>query len=555
MGLVIDILNKYCEDVQSDKILSCIYVKQATQRFADDLKRTDIVFNEPAALDKLNFISNLKFTEGQWAGKPFKLEPWQTFIVANVFGWMRPNGLRRFKYVDLIVPRKNAKSTLAGAIGNAMLYADGENAAQVYSAATKLAQAKYVYNAAAAQVRASEVLIKVSRVSTAINNNRIVYGDNIFSPLENKPDTQDGMNPSCAIIDEYHAHKNDELVDVIETGMGARSQPLLFKISTEGFGGIQSPFAKRRKYMEDVLSGNVQDDAMFCCIWTIDKEDDWTDPKAWSKANPNWEVSVFPNSLLDKIELAKNNAQKGVQFKTKHLNIACATENIWLSDSEITDGQIDFDEKELLGRPCYAAFDLASTRDFTALVVKFPMDNGTYCNLFRYYLPESALEKRTGAELMMYSQWQQDGFLTITEGNATDYVYIQNDILEVSEKYDLRILGYDRYNATDLVIKLMDELPEDIFLPIAQTIGHLSPACKGLEKDIVEHRNYHNGNPVQRWMYSNTVLKVDHNGNQKPNKEKSKNKIDGVVAEVMCKACEMHYETNNQSQWFEPIEF
>jgi len=551
-----EILKQYCDDVLSDKIISCIYVKQAVQRHLDDLQRDDITFSEEAALKPLNFISNLSFTEGEWAGQKFKLESWQIFIIANMFGWLRPNGRRRFKYVDIAVPRKNAKSTLAGAIGNFMLYADGEGAPQVYSAATKLDQAKYVFNAAAAQVRSHEILNKESNVFSSVNNNRIVYADGFFRPLEWRPESQDGMNPSFAVIDEYHAHKNDDLVDVLETGMGARMQPILFKISTEGFGGLASPFSKRRKYLEDVLSGNVKDDSVFAMIYTIDEGDDWTEERSWIKANPNWKVSVYPSSLSDKIDLAKNNAQKGVQFKTKHLNIACNTEAVWISDQEYMKKQEAYNVDQLVGLPCYGGLDLASVRDFTALVLKFPLDDGTFKNIYKYYLPEIALENRNGSEQMMCSQWQQDGFLTITEGNVTDYAIIKADILKFAEIYDLRILAYDRYNASDLASSLLDELGEGILIPMHQSIGHLTAPCKALEVDILNHLNQHNNNPIQRWMFSNTILKIDHNGNQKPNKEKSKNKIDGVVAEVMAKGAQLHHEANDKpNQWFAPIEF
>lgn len=556
MTSLTDILNKYCEDVLSDKMLSCIYVKQAVHRFKEDLKRKDISFNKKKALQAIGFISNLKLTEGEWAGQPFKLEPWQIFIVANVFGWERPNGIRRFKYVDIVVPRKNAKSTLAGAIGNYMLFADGEGAPQVYSAATKLDQAKYVFNAAAAQVRAEPLLSKEAKVFTSVNNNRIVYGDGYFRPLEWRPESQDGMNPSFAVIDEYHAHKNDDLVDVLETGMGARKHPILFKISTEGFGGLDTPFAKRRKYCEDVLSGNIKDDAMFTIIFTIDDGDDWTDPKSWEKANPNWNVSVKPSSLSDKIELAKNNAQKGVQFKTKHLNIACNAENVWINDTDYMKNQTAYNEEDLAGMRCYGGLDLASVRDFTALVLKFPLEDGTFKNIYRYYLPELALENRNGTEQMMYMQWQQDGVLKITEGNVTDYEVVKNDILKFAEIYDLKLLAYDRYNASDLATSLLDSLGDDVLMPMSQTIGHLSPPCKALEADILNNLNQHNGNPVQRWMFSNTVLKIDDMGNQKPNKAKSKNKIDGVVAEVMAKGAQLHFEANETPKvWFDPIEF
>ena len=553
MGKVLQIMDKYCADVLSDKILSCVWVKKAVTRHLNDLKNGKFTFDEDAARKPLKFISRLTLIEGEWRGQRLKLEPWQVFIIASIFGWKRENGTRRYNRATVIVPRKNAKSTLAAAIGLYLLYEDGEGAPQIYTAATKLKQAKIVFNIAAEMVKYEPRLMLVSSVSQSTNHSRISYDGGIFRPMEWNPDTDDGLNPHGAIIDEYHAHKNDDLVDVLDTGMGSRKQPLMAIITTEGFGGEESPHAKNRKYGEDVLNGLVEDDSEFFIIFTMDKDDDWRSLEARKKANPNWGVSVYAQYLNDRVKKASMSNDKERQYKTKHLNIAVDAPDVWIEAEQIKKDQVAFNEDDLVGEQCFIGLDLAMVKDFTSFVLKFPRPDGTYCNIYRHYLPEETFEKRSSREKMMFESWVADGYLTITPGNTTDYRTIKTDILACFDKYDVKLLAYDHWNSSYLISELLDELEDDeLFIKQPQTIGQMSEPCKAVERDILACRNYHNNNPVICWQYSNAVLRKDDMENQKPDKKKSTNKIDGVVAEVMAKSAQMHWEMENKDEWFEP---
>jgi phage terminase large subunit-like protein len=260
------------------------------------LQRTDIIFNEDLYLHAVEFIESLEHTVGTYAGNLFKLEPWQHFIVANLFGFVKPDGYRRYTRAYVEVPRKNGKSTFSNALMLYGLLADGEEGAQVYSAATKLDQAMMVFSESARVCKQVDWIAEGVNVYNSVNNRRINYGNSFYRPLEWNPGKQDGLNTHFAVIDEYHAHSSDELYNVIRNSMGARLQPLLFVITTAGFNR-ESACYRHRQYCTQVLEGAINDDALFSVIYTLDDGDDWMNPLNWAKANPNYGVSVQPDDM------------------------------------------------------------------------------------------------------------------------------------------------------------------------------------------------------------------------------------------------------------------
>jgi len=490
----------------------------------------------------VNFIEELPHTVGTYAGNNFKLEPWQHFVVANLFGFVKPDGLRRFTRAYVEVPRKNGKSTFSNAIMLYGLLADGEETSQVYSAATKLDQAMMVFSEGARVCKKTDWLSEAVQVYNSVNNRRINYGESVYRPLEWNPGKQDGLNTHMAVIDEYHAHPIDELYNVIRNSMGARSQPLLFVITTAGFNR-ESACYRHRQYCTKVLEGGINDDALFSVIYTLDQGDDWKDPTNWEKANPNWKVSVNPRQLEEGLQEALELSHKEVEFKTKLLNVWTDTANVWIPDDKWMEC---IDEAEPTGT-CYGGLDLATTGDFCALSLFWPESKiiKTW-----YWLPEDNVKRRNDQQGDAIRDWVRDGFITATDGNVTDYDFIRAKILELAEKYELKEIAYDRWNATQIVNDLVSD--NITMYPFGQGFGSMSAPTKELERRVNKIDIFHDGNPVTRWMMGNVMLKRDPSDNIKIDKAKSGDKVDGPVSIVMALGTYLQEAQSEQSEdfWF-----
>jgi len=536
----------YAEEVLAGRIVACELVRLACKRYKNDRASDKWVFDEDLAQHAVSFIEALTHTTGEAAGRPFILEPWQEFIVWNIFGFVGKDGGRRFSRAYVEVPRKNGKSTFSSALMLYGLLADGESGAQVYSAATKLDQAMMVFGESVRMVRAQDWLHDECNVYNSINNRRITHAENIYKPLEWNPGKQDGLNTHFAVIDEYHAHPNDELYNVIFNSMGARRQPLLFTITTAGFNR-ESPCFKHRQYCSQVLQGGIQDDALFSVVYTLDPGDDWMNPEVWAKANPNWGVSVYPKKLEQAITEAKELAHKEVEFKTKLLNVWTDTAQTWIQDAVwIANGQGEpFELAELDGCECFGGLDLAQTGDFCAFSLYFPTEGQV---VTRYYLPEDAVRKRTDAAGQSIRQWVRDGLVIQTDGNVTDYSFIKADVLALAEKFAIREIAFDRYNSSQLIIELQNE--GLTMYPFGQGFASMAAPTKEFERLVRVGQIKHGGNPVTRWMMSNILLKRDPAGNVKIDKAKSGDKVDGPVSIVMALGTYMQEAAKNQNTDF-----
>ena len=516
------IAEQYIEDVTAGNIIVCEHVGNAVNRYLSD-RANGWGFSENYAQHAIDFIEQLEHSTGDYAGKPFKLEGWQAFIVWNLFGFLNPDGSRRFTRAYVEVPRKNGKSTFSSAVMLYGLIADGESAAQIYSAATKLEQAMMVFGESVRVCQNVGWLRDELSVNNSTNNRRIVYGQSIYRPLEWSPDKQDGLNTHFAVIDEYHAHPNDGLYNVLRNSMGARRQPLLFTITTAGFNR-ESPCYKHRNYCASVLSGAIKDDALFSVIYTLDEGDDWTDSKNWAKANPNWGVSVYPRQLEQALTEAKEFVHKEVEFKTKLLNVWTDTALTWINDSV----WMDCTEAGEVDGICYGGLDLASTGDFCAFTLYFPEYSAIRT---WYFLPSEAAYRRKDAAGASIRQWIADEQIIATEGNVTDYSYIKAKIIELAQQYDIKDIAFDRFNASQLVIDLQNEGLQ--MFPFGQGFISMSSPTKELERLVKDAQLKHDGNPVTRWMMGNILLKSDPAGNIKIDKAKSGDKVDGPVSIVM----------------------
>ena len=524
---------QYIDNVIAGRVVACRWVQLACQRHVDDLvhgHERGLWFDRAAGQHVIDFFGFLCHSKGEWAGLVVELEPWQQAILWILFGWYRDDGTRRYRLAYLEVARKNGKSTLAAGIGLYLLIGDGEPGAEVYSAATKRAQAKIVFDEASRMVKKSKPLLK--RITPFRDNLHIRNTASKFEPLGRDADTMDGLNVHGAIVDELHAHKTDDVWGVLETATGSRRQPLLFGITTAGFNQDVFCFSLR-EYLIKILDGIINDDAFFGIIYTLDQDDDWADEANWIKANPNLGVSVKLSELRDQAVKARSLGSSLTHFLTKRLNKWTNAAELWIHPDKWRACGEDFDERELAGRVCYAALDLSNTLDLTAWILVFPPvdDDPRYIVLPRFWVPEEAIEERRRNQRVPYDVWVREGHIAAIPGSVIDYEYIYEQIDRDAQMFDIREVGYDRWGAAEVYLRL--EKSGMATVQIGQGYQSMSSPMKELEKLIVSGRIRHGNNPVLSWNMHNLVASKDASGNYKPDKRKSREKIDGAVALIM----------------------
>lgn len=534
--------NDYAKSVVSGKTVACKWVRLACKRHLDDLKQAKkrdfrFKFDAEAANSVCRFIEWLPHTKGKWAQQRqlISLEPWQCFIFCVLFGWkVKKNGLRRFRKAYICVPRKNGKSIIAAGIGLYMFAADGEFGAEVYSGATTEKQAWEVFRPAKQMLERTDELREYTEAEVWAKSLVIPADGSRFEPIIGKPG--DGSSPSCAIIDEYHEHDTSDAVDTMETGMGAREQPLLLLITTSGFN-VAGPCYDQEQDAKKMLEGALDIDDLFAVIYSIDEEDDWSDPKSLVKANPNLGVSVDLDFLLAQQRNAIQNASHQTRFKTKHLNVWCSAKTAWMNIIEWNRcADYSLRIEDFTGVDCWMSIDLASRSDICAVSILFKkrIDNKDHYYLFgRYNLPEDAILNNT-KNRSAYQRWVIEGFLYQHDGAEIDFEIIKDDIKDLIDTYSPKEVVFDPWRAAQLAQELMKEGAECV--EFRQTVQNMSAPMKELESAVKGDRFHHDGNPVLTWMISNVVAKVDAKDNVFPRKEKPENKIDGVVSAIMAMA-------------------
>lgn len=521
-------IEKYIDSVVSGKRKTGRYERLCVDRYLNDLKKKnwDFHFLEEAALKALLFSNVLKHFEGEWAGKDLDLEGWQAFIVWNIFGWLKKNGKRRFTYADVLVARKNGKTTLAAYIGLYMLTLDEERGAQVFSAAVDKGQAAICWTAAREMSRISKPLKTILKHY----HSSIVVESTVssFKPLSKETKNKDGLNPHCAICDERHAWKTNEIYDVIKSGMGARSQPLILSISTAGFD-MDAPYYKDMKVLYEILEGAKSRENQFIMIFQPDKGDDWKSPDTWEKANPNYGISVKEDYFHGELEDAINKGSTTeVNFKTKNLNLWVDAPDVWISDEVIAENNFDTTEDDLLGEECYGGLDLASHVDINAAALYFPNHPNKPVK-FIFFVPASKI--RDNEDRADYKIWQELGLLVVTPGEMIDIDLMVSYLLKEFKKYNLKNLSYDPYKAYHGVIQgLQNGGITDILDEYTQNISNMSEPSKEIQRLLLGRNFDFMHNPVIRWMFRNVTMYQDANGNIRPDKRRSTGKIDGVVA-------------------------
>lgn len=524
--------NRYAQDVVRGKIAACSYVRQACGRHLNDLERSkskDYPFrwDREAAERICRFAANMVHVKGrEWAGKKIVLQPWQCFILAVAFGWVRKaDGLRRFREIYAEIPRKAGKSVLGACIGLYMFAADGEPGAEVYSGATSEKQAWEVFGPARQMCLKNPSFVSHFGIHVGAKNLHILDNASKFEPVIGKPG--DGASPHCAIVDEYHEHQTPDLYDTMLTGMGARSQPMLAVITTAGVDTSGPCYAKRDEAVK-VLEGTLENDQLFAIVFTIDEADDWTEWSSWEKANPNLGVSVYPDFLQARRKEALQIASRQNILKCKHLNVWANAGSAWINMVKWNACRADISLDDFEGEQCWIGVDLASKVDLTAMMLLF--QRGDEFFLFgRYYLPSDTINLPENAH---YQRWRSEGHLTETPGARTDYRYLMDDLFAFNDKFLIQELAYDPREAE----MLMQEIRERVSFPcieINQGPALISEPMKEFEALYLDEKLHHNGDPVLAWQASNVVLRSTKTKAYYPGKERIESKIDGIVASIM----------------------
>ncbi len=471
------------------------------------------------------FAECLTHTTGEWRGQPFVLSEWQAKIVRDIFGWKRPDGTRRYRTVFIIVPRKAGKTTLAAGLALFALYCDNEPGAQVINAAADREQAALCFEAARQMVEAESELLSRSEVY----KRAIVTPDSgsSYKVISSEAYSKHGLNASFIGADELHAWPGRELWDVLTTSTGARRQPLTVVTTTAGYDR-HSLCYELYDHACKVRDGIVKDDSFLPVIFEAGKDDNWKDPATWAKAHPGLGVSVKVDYFEQ--ECAKAQAMPAYEntFRRLLLNQWTEQDSRWLS-MDAWDACSDA-LPDLTGAECFGGLDLASTTDITALVLAFPMGSRVHL-IPHFWIPREAMQARVRRDRVPYDLWAQQGFVTVTEGAVTDYDFVRKDINRLAEKYVIRDIAFDRWNATQISTQLAGD--GFTMTGFGQGFASMSAPTKELERRIVGKELNHAGHPVLRWMASNVTVEMDAAGNLKPSKAKSTERIDGIVAACM----------------------
>ena len=479
------------------------------------------------AVDICDFIALLKHSRGDFAGKPFTLEGWQRAYLDKLFNTRRPDGLRQYRTSLLAIARKNGKSALSAAVGLYMLCCDDEGA-EVIVAAGDRSQAALLHTAAKQFVESCSSLSKRCK----IYRNSIVFPErnSTMICISSEAGTKHGYNPSCVLVDEYHVFPDRELVDVLETGMGARSQPLTMYITTAGTNKNGPCYADWQR-AEKIRDGVLKDDTFLPCIYAAPADADPFVEATWRLANPNYGITLKPDYFHQMATRAKQSPAEEIVFRTLHLNQFTTVASRWLRHGAWESNADPL--RPTADRFCYCGVDLASTTDTTAFVALWPDDDGTYDIHTHIFIPEARAEEASKRDRVPYTTWAKQGFVTMTDGDCCDYDVVRDYILSFAEKNRVRAVAIDRYNATHLTTQLVSEGID--MKPFGQGFVSMSAPSKLLMTLILGRRLRHGGNPVLAWQMSNVEVKVDDAGNIKPSKKNSSStaRIDAAVSLIM----------------------
>lgn len=490
-------------------------------------------YSKDKADHAIRFIEQLKHTKGEWAGKPFKLLPWERELIQKLFGTLREDGTRQYHTAYVEIPKKSGKSELGAAIALYMLCADGEANAEVYSAACDRQQASIVFNTAVHFVEGNPTLSRVLKIVESVK--RITYArtGSFYQVLSSDVKSKSGLNISAAIIDEVWTHPKPDLIKMLTTGSGdARSQPLFLYLTTAG-NRLEGVGWELHQRAEDIIEGRKNDPTFLPIIYGLPKDADWENERNWYKANPSLGYTIQIERLREHYTSILDSPADIALFKQLRLNMWLKQNVKWMVAEKWDSCDFEVNPALLKGRPCYGGLDLSSTTDITAFVLVFsPLKDGEkYQILPFFWIPEDNLQLRVRRDHVPYDTWEAQGYIMTTEGNVVHYGFIEQFIIDLGKEYDIREIAVDRWNATQVIQNLDGE--GFTMVPFGQGFKDMSPPTKELMRLTLSQELAHGGHPVLRWMIDNVFIRTDPAGNIKPDKEKSTEKIDGAVATIM----------------------
>lgn len=506
--------------------------------------RTKKNFDQSKADHAIGFITDyLTHTKGRWAGDPFNILDWQKELLTELFGRVNKDGNRQYQICYVEICKKNGKSELAAAIALYLEVADEEKGAEIYSAAADRDQAAIVFNVAAQMVRNDKNLEEWLKIIDSQKRIIDYKSGNVYRVLSSESRTKHGINAHGIVFDELHAQPNRDLWDTLTYGSGlARTQPLTFTITTAGYDRNSICWELHERGRR-IMKGLIQDPTFLPVIYALEEKDDWESEKNWLKVNPSTGVIFDIESLRDDYRLAKEIPAQENEFKRKRLDLWTRQEVRWIPMNKWDACKNKIDLKKLKGQTCYAGLDLASTTDIAALVLVFPPldDNGKYTFLPFFWIPEEAMDIRSKRDKVNYDIWCREKYIKATPGNVIDYKFILHTISEAAKNYDLKEIAFDRWGSTKIIQDLQEMGFEEEsnkhaarhLIEFGQGYKSMSPPTKEILTLILAGRINHGANPVMRWMADNMVVTTDPAENVKPAKDKSTEKIDGIVAAIM----------------------
>lgn len=517
-------ITTYPWDVLEGKIVTCNYIKLACKRFFKFLEDERMWFDVEAVEKFITFSTHFKHFVGKYNDKPFILEPWQKWIICNIYGfkWKSTN-LRVTRTFLLSMARKGGKSSLLSIMSLWALFE--ENSASCVVAANSANQAKLLFNMASNYLKSIDKKGKLFRRY----RDRILFDkrNSEIKVVASDASRLDGLNCSFFVEDETAAAPDSSIWDILESSQGSRTQPLACSCTTRGFQ-LSGFYHDLEQGAIEVLNGVKEDDTLFACIYTLDEDDDYKNPDVWIKAQPNLGVSCTKEFIEQQVVKAKNNPVQELSIRTKIFNQWVSSSDSWIILEHIYKSMQKVNLEDYQDYFCQVSFDLASVCDLTALCCMIPMDDKFIYKLW-YFLPHDSIENNPNSE--RYKRWIQQGYLIETNGNVTDYDLVLNEIMKINDTSTITKISYDQWNATDIAIRLTElGMPLE---PYSQSLASMNMPTKTLERFILGGQVVIDNNPITLWCFENAKTKFDYNDNVRIIKNSVMQKIDGVVAMIM----------------------
>ena len=502
--------------------------------------------NKKRAMEPIEFIQMLKLTD-DFYGQPFVLMDWQHQILWDVYGTLNDEGYRQYRYAYLEIPKKNSKTTTIAGVSLYHLACDAPDG-QIYCCAADRSQAALVYKAAVSMIDQSEDLQSILRVTESRKEIKNTITGTILKVLSAEAYTKHGINPTVVIFDELHAQPNRELWDVMTFGAGAaRKEPLWWVITTAGDDPDRNSIGwEIHEYAQRVIDGEIEDPIWYAKIYNAPEDANIYDEDTWYKANPSLGIAISVESVRQEAIAARNSESSERLFRWLRLNQWIALKRIgWLPLSLWDQTNGEWDLSELVGKKCYLGLDLSSTTDITGECLLFPPQEGIpeWRKIYEAWIPEDSMRERVRRDHVPYDRWVNQKILHTTPGNVIDYDFVEARIMAQKQQYNIQMLATDPWNSRMLTQRLMKADIE--VAEVAQNMANMSPAMKEIERLMKADMMTHEPNPLARWCFGNVNIAVDGNGNIKPMKNKSIERIDLTVADINAMSVAIRMEKAN----------